>query len=359
MTLPASGHRPFSPRPVDRLTRRVMTAAGMLPPSVARLLAGRAHRVDGQRLDPHFQLGLRAMGALSGGGLRDLGVERNRQDMERQAFAISGTPVPLPRVQELSVPVDGADLPARLYSPVDDDRRLPLLVYYHGGGWVLGSIDTHDATCRHLCHTGQLRVLSVGYRLAPEHRFPTAVDDACAASAWAHAEADDLHVDQRRIAVGGDSAGANLAAVVCQQAALTGDPMPAFQLLIVPGVDMTGRRRSFELFGQGYFLTAEDVDYYEKTYLLDEADRTDVRASPLLATDLSGLPPAYVAVAGFDPLRDEGEDYARRLAEAGVPVSLRRHESVVHPFINAVGASPLARQALAEAVGALRMGLRH
>ena len=336
-----------------------MTAAGMLPPSVARLLAGRPHRIDGQRLDPHFQLGVRAMGAMSDAHYQDLSVEQNRSNMERQAFTVSGTPVPLPRVQDIDIPVDGTDIPARLYAPVADDRPLPLLVYFHGGGWVLGSIDTHDSTCRHLCHAGELRVLSVGYRLAPEHRFPTAVDDACAAFGWAHRNAERLHVDPTRIAVGGDSAGANLATVVCQQAARNAGPMPAFQLLFVPGVDMTRRRRSFELFGQGYFLTAEDVDYYEKTYLLDEADRTDVRASPLLATDLSGLPPAYVAVAGFDPLRDEGEDYARRLAEAGVPVSLRRHESVVHPFINAVGASPLARQALAEAVGALRMGLRH
>ena len=235
---------------------------------------------------------------------------------------------------------------------------LPLLVYFHGGGWVLGSLDTHDSTCRHLCRSGGVRVLSVDYRLAPEHRFPTAVDDALAAFRLARAHAAELGVDPGRIAVGGDSAGGNLAAVVCQQTRDAGEPMPAFQLLVVPAVDMSARRRSFELFAEGYFLTAAQMDYYENTYLRSDADRTDVRASPLLAEDLSGLPPAHVAVAGFDPLRDEGEAYAHRLVEAGVPVTLRRHDSVVHPFVNAVGASPVARAAVDEAVRALRAGLR-
>lgn len=374
MRSPMSGHRDFTPSITDRLTKAAMTASGALPGAVIQLAAGAPRRIDGQVLDPHFQAGVRVMSRLSKGEYEDLPLEQARRTVERSAFTVSGNRIDLAVVKDLVLPLAGgdpaggesageesarADLPARLYSPVDGDEPLPMLIYFHGGGWVLGSIDSHDATCRYIARMGGLKVLSVDYRLAPEFRFPTAVDDAVASFRYVRDNAGALGVDPERIAVGGDSAGGNLAAVVCQQARDAGEKTPDFQLLFVPATNMSARTRSFELFGEGFFLTSKNMDWYENTYLRSDADRLDLRASPLLAEDFSGLPPAHVATGGFDPLRDEGEAYARKMADAGVTVSLRRHSTMVHPFVNAVGATPLARAALSEAVGALRMGLAY
>lgn len=359
-----SGHRAFSPSVRDRLTQSVMSAAGSVPSAAIQLAAGTPRKADGQRLDPHFQLGVTVMSLLSDGEYEDIGLENARLTVERSAFNVAGRKIPLATVKDFVLPLGGddpatADLPARLYSPVSDDDVLPVLIYFHGGGWTVGSIDSHDATCRFIAQAGGLKVISVDYRLAPEFRFPTAVDDALAAFRYVRDNAGTLNVDPTRIAVSGDSAGANLAAVVCQQTRDTGEKMPDFQLLFVPATDMSARTRSYETFKEGFFLTAGNMDWYETTYIRSDDDRLDPRASPLLATDFSGLPPAHVATAGFDPLRDEGEAYARKMADAGVPVSLRRHPTLVHPFVNAVGATPLAREALSEAVGALRMGLAY
>lgn len=359
-----SGHRVYSPSIPDQLTKNLMTAAGYLPGPLLRLLGGSPRRVDGQVLDPHFQAGLRAISLMSEGEYQDLTVEQARSVVERSAFTVSGRKVDLAVVADIVLPLAGtgpdrADLPARLYSPTDGDDPMPVLVYFHGGGWVLGSVDSHDATCRYIAETGGLKVISVDYRLAPEFRFPTAAEDALAAFRYVRDNAGELGVDPSRIAVGGDSAGGNLAAVVCQQTRDAGEKMPDFQLLFVPATNMSARTRSYELFGEGFFLTRGNMDWYEKTYIRSDDDRLDPRASPLLATDFSGLPPAHVATGGFDPLRDEGEAYARRMADAGVPVSLKRHDTLVHPFVNAVGATPLARSALSEAVGAMRMGLTY
>lgn len=359
-----SGHRAFTPSLGDRLTKTVMTAAGFLPGPLLRVLGGTPKRVDGQVLDPHFQAGLRVISMMSEGEYQDLTVENARSVVERSAFTVSGKKIDLAVVDDIVLPLadtgpDRADLPARLYSPTDGDDPLPVLVYFHGGGWVLGSVDSHDATCRYIAATGGLKVISVDYRLAPEFRFPTATEDALAAFRYVRDNAAELGVDPSRIAVGGDSAGGNLAAVVCQQTRDAGEKMPDFQLLFVPATNMSARTRSYELFGDGFFLTRGNMDWYEETYIRSDDDRLDPRASPLLATDFSGLPPAHVATGGFDPLRDEGEAYARKMADAGVPVSLKRHDTLVHPFVNAVGATPLARSALTEAVGAMRMGLAY
>lgn len=369
-----SGHRNFTPSLTDRLTKTAMTASGALPGRLIQLAAGTPQRIDGQVLDPHFQAGVRVMSRLSKGEYEDMPLEQARQGVERSAFTVSGGRIDLAVVKDLVLPLAGggssgagpggdgstrADLPARLYSPVGGDEPLPMLIFYHGGGWVLGSVDSHDATCRYVARTGGLKVLSVDYRMAPEFLFPTAVDDAVASFRYVRDNAGALGVDPERIAVGGDSAGGNLAAVVCQQTRDAGEKTPDFQLLFVPATNMSARTRSFELFGEGFFLTGKNMDFYENTYLRSDDDRLDPRASPLLAEDFSGLPPAHVATGGFDPLRDEGEAYARKLADAGVKVSLRRHEALVHPFVNAVGAAPAARAALSEAVGALRMGLAY
>lgn len=357
-----SGHRTFTPTTADKLTKAAMTAAGRMPGGVIQLLAGSPRQLDGQTLDPHFQAGVRVMGLLSKGEYQDIPLEDARQVVERSAYTVSGDPIELAVVKDIVLPLAGddperADLPARLYSLVDTDEPQPTLIFFHGGGWVLGSIDSHDATCRYIARMGGVKVISVDYRLAPEFQFPTPVDDAIASFRYIRDNAESLGVDPTRIAVGGDSAGGNLAAVVCQQTRNSGEKMPDFQLLFVPATNMSARTASYETFREGFFLTKANMDWYEETYIRSDDDRTDPRASPLLAEDLSGLPPAHVATGGFDPLRDEGEAYARRMAEAGVTVSLRRHSTMVHPFVNAVGATPLARAALSEAVGALRMGL--
>jgi acetyl esterase len=233
---------------------------------------------------------------------------------------------------------------------------LPLLVYYHGGGWVIGDLETHDAPCRFIAANAGTQVLAVDYRLAPEHPFPAAVEDALAAYAWATGHPDDPPLAADRVAVGGDSAGANLAAAVCMQAR-GGGPPPAMQLLIYPVTECSRELPSRQLFREGFLLTRRDMAYFEDRYLPPGIERGDPRVSVLQADDLSGLPPAYVATAGFDPLRDEGEAYAERLREAGVQVALRRHPGLVHTFANLTAICPSARQAMLEACGALRMGL--
>ena len=357
-----SGHRVFTPTFSDRLTKATMSAAGRLPGRLIQLMAGPPRHAGGQTLDPHFQAGVRFTSLMSKGEYEEMQLEEARLALERSAYTVSGETIDLAVVRDIELPLAGGDaartdLSARIYSWVDTDEPQPALVYFHGGGWVLGSIDSHDATCRYIARAGGLTVLSVDYRLAPEFKFPTAVEDALAAFRHVRDNAEAYGVDPTRIAVGGDSAGANLAAVVCQLTRDAGEKMPDFQLLFVPATNMSARTPSYEMFREGYFLTKANMDWFERTYIRSDDDRTDPRASPLLATDLSGLPPAYVATGGFDPLRDEGEAYARKMADAGVMVALRRHSTLVHPFVNAVGATPIARAALSEAVGALRMGL--
>ena len=232
-----------------------------------------------------------------------------------------------------------------------------MLVYLHGGGWVVCDLDTHDNLCRFLAREAGMLVLSVDYRLAPEHRFPAAVDDSLAAFRFAVEQAAELGADSRAVAIGGDSAGANLAAVVSQISVSEGGPVPSFTLSIYPVTDLSAKRRSYELFRDGFVLTEAHMDWYRAHYLGDDSLAEDPRASPLLVDDLSGLPPTYIATAGFDPLRDEGEEYARRLGEAGVPVALKRQPGLIHGFANAVGSTRFGRLAMQEAAGALRTGL--
>lgn len=225
-------------------------------------------------------------------------------------------------------------IPLRLVRPagVPDDARLPLLVYFHGGGWVIGDLDTHDVLCRSLAAGAGCAVLSVDYRLAPEQPFPAAVDDCLAALHYAVDQADALGVDAARIAVGGDSAGGNLAAAACLAQRDAGGPLPVFQLLIYPATDMRAVAPSHTVNGQGYLLTADSVAYYGGHYM-GAADRSDWRASPLLADSHAGLPPALVLTAGFDPLRDEGRQYADALSAAGVPAQYVCFERQIHGFI--------------------------
>jgi acetyl esterase len=258
-------------------------------------------------------------------------------------------------VTDLEVPSPDGTIPARRYVARPDDASR-LLVYFHGGGWVVGSLDSCDTTCRFLARHAGVSVLSVDYRLAPEHRFPAAPDDALAAFRFAVAQAPEWGHDPAAIAVGGDSAGGNLSAVLCQDLRTADEVRPAFQLLLYPVTDVSTKHPSYAQFADGYFLTEAQMDWYRDHYLGDHP-ATDPRVSPLLADDLSGLPPAHVAVAGFDVLRDEGEAYARRMADAGVRVALRRHDGLIHAFVNATGIGRSSREAVLEACGALRAGV--
>ena len=341
----------------DRLAGAIVRSAMGLPPSVVRHLSGPAVRVDGQELHPEVRLGLRLLAMSPDASFETLPLARARAEVSRDAAVFGGPPIHLPAVNDVSIPGNAGPIPARLYRPESRISRPGLLVYFHGGGWVLGDTDSADSVCRFLAAHAQVAVLSVDYRLAPEHPFPAAVHDALAAMHYAATNATALEIDGSAIAVGGDSAGGNLAAVLCQQAAIGLAPMPVFQLLFFPVTDTSAKTRSYELFGDGYFLTEAQMDWYIDHYLPNVVDRLDPRASPLLAEDLSGLPPAYVAVAGFDPLRDEGEAYAQRLQEAGVPVALHRHSGLVHAFVNTTGIGTTGRDAMLQAAGALRMGV--
>jgi acetyl esterase len=269
--------------------------------------------------------------------------------------AIAGTaeePVP---TEDRSVPGPAGDIPVRIYRPTTD-TPLPVVVYFHGGGFVIGDIATHDTTCQRLAAGVPALVVSVDYRLAPEHRFPAAVDDCEAATAWASAHAAEFGGDPSRLAVGGDSAGGNLAAVIARRARDAGGPPIAFQLLIYPGTDMTRSLPSHAENGTGYLLDSDTMKWFLDNYLAD-TDPRDPDASPLFADDLSGLPPAFVLTAEFDPLRDEGEAYAERLRAAGVPVTTSRYDGMIHGFYGLDSIFDAAKKATAETVVALRDAL--
>lgn len=252
---------------------------------------------------------------------------------ERRSFTQPEPPHCL--VRELTMPGPAGAIALRLYRPATGDPSavLPALVYYHGGGWVIGDLDTHDTLCRELANGSGCAVVSVDYRLAPEHRFPAAVDDAVAALRWVHDHAAQLHVDPARLAVGGDSAGGNLAAVVAIAAREAGGPALAFQLLIYPATDQRRTAPSHRTNGQGYLLTSDSIAYYHDHYIADAAQDLDWRASPLLHENLQGLPPAFVLTAGYDPLRDEGLQYAQRLTAAGNRAALVCFERQIHGFV--------------------------
>lgn len=355
--------------PLEWLVRAVF---GGLSESVRRTLAGPPIRVDGQVLDPDMQLLLR-LERLTDNGRPTVDLRTRRRHLDVAAQLGGGARLPGVTSRDIRIPADGsgisgrdahgtepeaATLPARLYEPDGLAPGSGLLVFHHGGGWVTGSLDSHEALCRYLAVRAGVRLLSVDYRLAPEHPFPAAVEDAVAAFRYARDHADELGADAGRIAVGGDSAGANLAAVSAYLTIRAGDAGPVFQLLFYPGCDAINRTRSRELFRAGFLLTEADIDWFLDHYLPPGIDRSDPRASILLADDLSGMPPTCLITAGFDPLRDEGELFATRLAAAGVPVAHRRHAELLHGFVNMIGLSARSRGAVAEAAAALRAAMR-
>jgi acetyl esterase len=326
---------------------------------VQRRLFGPPPEIDGQVLAPDVNVIMKMAerageNSLTGG----LPPEQARASARRSAAASDGPPIPMAELLEFELPGAEGNLKARLYVPHGaPPPPRPLLVHYHGGGWMVGDLETHDSACRFLAAHSGVSILSTTYRLAPEHPFPAAVEDARASFLWANALAGELGADPGRIAVGGDSAGANLAAGVCISMRDGDGPRPAMQLLIYPATEAIDPRPSRALFAEGFMLTQLDIEHCERAYLPDKAMGYEPLASILRAPDLSGLPPAYVATAGFDPRRDEGEEYAARMSAAGVQVALRRHPRLTHLFANLTAVSRSARAAMLEAAGALRMGL--
>jgi len=268
-------------------------------------------------------------------------------------------PPEVAEVRNLQAPAPQGDIPLRLYRGIGTERRaaLPALIYFHGGGWVMGDLDTHDGVCRLIANAAGIAVISVDYRLAPEHKFPAAVDDAVTATEWIAAHGATLGIDASRLAVGGDSAGGNIAAVVALVARDRGGPRLRFQLLLYPATDFVVsddlQRERFE----GFPLNVVTMNWFRDHYLRDTGDYGDWRASPLRAPDLSRLPRAYVLTVGFDPLHAEGALYARRLQETGVPVRHRHVERQMHGFLTMGKIIAAAKPATEEAAAAVKAAL--
>jgi acetyl esterase len=326
-----------------------------LPRPIRRLLAGPPLRIDGQELALDAQLAIRLKN-LSRSDVFAGSIEtaRARYDaLPRLIGYESPTPVAL---REVVIPAEDADLEATLYVPGDVPEPSGLLVYYHGGGFSVGSRHSHDPVARYLAGHAGVRVLSVEYRRAPEHRFPAAIQDALTAFEYAHRHAADLGADPDRIGVGGDSAGGNLAAVTAQQAVRRGGAVPAFQLLMYLPTDLGTRRPSRDLFARDSTFTEQNYQWALANYLPPGSDLTDPRLSPLHG-DVAGLPPAYIASAGFDPIRDDAVAYADKLRAGGIPVALSRQSDLPHGYLNFVGLGGRFAEAASEAAGALRLGL--
>ena len=333
----------------DRLLRSTTRGLRALPLSVVEALNRRLITNDrGARLDPHLQLLLQLEARITRMAQKTT-VPRARADMRRSISLAERYPVQVEVTEDRSP----AGLRRRRYHP--GGNALPMLVYFHGGGWVVGDLDTHDSFCRRLAKEAGLIVLSVEYRLAPEHPFPTPIEDALCAYREARAQAASLGADPERVGVGGDSAGGHLSAAVCGRLREAGEPQPVWQLLLYPALDLTCSSPSHRLFAEGFLLSEHDVGWFLEHFACA------VPADPLVSPHfqpleaLEGLAPAIVATAGFDPLRDEGERHARRLAEAGVKVIHLDEAALVHGYPHLDGAIAEAERAVGRVVEALRV----
>lgn len=286
-------------------------------------------------LDPDAKMLLDLIESRNLPSFHTLPPEQARAIYRERRFLTQPEPQAVADIQHLQAPGPAGNIGVRMYRPKDDAsmQALPALVYYHGGGHTIGDLETHDALCRELCNLSGHAVFSVDYRLGPEHRFPAAVEDSFTALQWVASHAATLRIDPANIAVGGDSAGGNLAAVMALMARDHGGPRLAFQLLIYPVTDFRFQTASHRTNGQGYLLTREVIDYFTTCYLGPDADRLDWRISPALASDHRGLPPALVITAGYDPLSDEGKNYAEQLRAAGNEVEHVAYSGQIHGFI--------------------------
>lgn len=313
----------------------------------------------GMALHPQCKFVLDQMAATGGRPMEQMTPQELRAERAAQGeamAALAGPLQPVARIENRAVHGPAQPIPIRVYWP-SIGKNLPAVVYFHGGGWVIGTLDSIDRTMRALANASGCVVISVDYRLAPEHKFPAAVEDADAAIRYVAEHATEFGIDPNRIAVAGDSAGGNLATVSCLIARDRGGPKICFQLMVYPVVDYDDHRPSSREFAEGHFLTLSMMDYFWRHYLALPADGKHPHASPIRAESLAGLPPAMVITAECDPIRDQGEEYAQRLREAGVPVTLKRYEGAIHVFFNLGGVIDLGKQAVEDAGAALRAAL--
>lgn len=311
-------------------------------------------------LDPQVQAVLEMVVKAGRPAYHTLLPKEARQLFLETRPAVTPTPPEIGRVRSLMAETSHGSIPLRVYRPagVPDATRLPVYVYFHGGGWVIGDLNTHDVVCRQLTAASGASVVSVDYRLAPEYKFPAAADDAWAATQWVVGHAAELGLDADRLAVGGDSAGGNLAAVVALMARDAGGPALRLQVLIYPVTDVMRETRTYADFADGYMLTRDSMRWFIAHYLTSKDDARDWRVSPLRAPSLAGLPPALIVTAGFDPLRDEGEMYAGRLRDAGNRVDYVCYGGMVHGFLGMGKLLDTTGRAIDHIGGSLRQALR-
>jgi acetyl esterase len=324
----------MSTHPALDMTHTVMSEEDAL-----RFLEGHRIRMGSRTMDPKAQIVGEFVKSIRVPGFFPPLPELRQQ--LRVMVSLMDEPAPsLPRIEDIRIPGPAGEIPARLYSSTVEKRPQPTVAYFHGGGWVQGDLETHHGLCARLAqHAGAL-VVAVDYRLAPEHKFPAAVDDCFAAYRWLRTKGRDLGADTTKVAVAGDSAGGNLSAVVSQLAASSGVPVPTCQVLIYPAVDFSLDTESHRELADGHVIPRDRILWYMEQYLKGEADKADLRASPLRAPSLKGQPPAMIVTAGFDPLRDEGRAYGDRLREAGVDVVHREYTGQIHAFVSLTKAIP-------------------
>jgi acetyl esterase len=322
-----------------------------LPLPVIKLLIGKTIRKDGQTMDPVVQFMVKYFVSHEVGYLPEIEEERREFDMQGNWFAHK--PEPSVSITKWIVNGPNGEIPCNIYRASKmATTNAPALIFYHGGGYVSGSLESHRNLCQQLAYELNCAVVAVDFRLAPENKFPIGINDCLASFDAVVEHAMELGFDPGRIAVAGDSAGGNAAAVIAQQRKSSPFP-PKFQALWVPWLDMSKQTRSYEIMGEGFFLEKKKMEWYTAHYLRSEEDGLNPLASPILG-DVEGVCPAAVFSAGFDPLRDEGRDYAEKLKASGVPVQYKLYEGVVHPFVNVAGIIPIARKAFDEAIVILK-----
>ncbi len=326
------------------LQTRIAKLLLKLPPAwLVRLSGGAPIMIGGRTMDPHMQFVVH--GASRQPGLSTLSPEEARRVSDEAIAALAPPPEPGVASRDFMLKAPKREIPVRLYQPGTQDPARPLMVYLHMGGGVIGGLETSHAFCALLASRTRAPVLSVDYRLAPEHKFPAGLEDGLFAYEWALRHAAEFGAPAGEASVGGDSMGGNFAAVIAQEMRRNDMPLPSLQLMIYPATDLARDYPSRTLFGDVYPLQTKTMDWFMAHYLHEEDDRADPRISPCQEPRLDGLPPAIIVTAGFDPLVDEGAAYARHLEEAGVPVDHSCHDSLVHGFTAFMGVSPAARAA--------------
>ena len=309
------------------------------------------------KLDPIVRQLLEAAEAEGNPPLESFSPEEARKLAIESLKLAGGTMEPVHSIENLRIPGPDGEIPIRIYTP-DAPAPRPALVYFHGGGWVVCDLDTHEVVCTAMARRAGAVVVAVDYRLAPEHKFPAAVTDSYAATAWVASNAEKLGIDPKRISVGGDSAGGNLAAVVSLKSRDEDGPAIAFQVMVYPVTDLSSYDTpSYREFGENHYLTKSEMEWFRGHYLRSMEDARDPHASPLLALDLSELPPALIITAECDPLRDEGQAYAKRLEYDGVPVTYTCYAGMIHPFFSLSGAIPQAFDAIQQVANAVANSL--